>query len=128
MRHIPTRQLTLALSVTAAMVLAATVVLWGSEYKCSLYHGHPAQHARVAVAKLRSEKERPMAMRSTRRIQAPLPQAVFFALGGVLLSGLSRTPHADFDRPALTAPIELAGRRIPCLIHFSFRPPPALGA
>src|ERR1700739_1980559 len=58
MKRIHSKQLTLALSMTGAMLLAAAVLVWGSEYKCSLYHKHPEKHARIPVAKLLSERER----------------------------------------------------------------------
>lgn len=124
LKRIHLKQLNLALSVIATIGLAAAVFLWGSEYKCSLYHKHPERHARIATAKLLSEQERPMAAEKTLSLRAPLPQAVFFALG-VLLFGLFRITPMGRDQVLLGVRDESAADRTCCLIHFSFRPPPS---
>lgn len=124
MKRIHRKQLTLALPMLGAMVLAAAVFVWGSQYKCSLYHRHPEKHARIPVAKLLSERERPVAAQETASTHAPLLQAVFPAFG-LLLSALFRTVRPGFDRVVLAIQSDIWPRRTPSLIHFSFRPPPA---
>lgn len=119
------KQLMLALSVTAAAaLLGITVFLWGTAYKCSLYPGHPKNHARVAVAKLLSERERPVGANQVNLVQAPLSRAVFFALG-LALFGVNE----GFAQPWIAAPLRrrtMRSRRACCVSHFSFRPPPSL--
>lgn len=126
MNRILTKQLTLALMALAVACLASAVFLWGTGYKCSLYHKHPERHPRIAIAKLLSERERPAADAAV-SVRAPLPPALFFALG-VLLAGLFRVARPGF---AWVLPIvrnDTATDRISCLTHFSFRPPPAMTA
>jgi hypothetical protein len=128
MRRIHTSQLALAFSVAAATLLAATVVLWGSEYKCSLYHQHPPQHARIATAKLLSENERPEKTHITSRTPTLPTQAMFFPVAGPLFFSSLRRRRMGFDRMAVALENESQARRVPCLIHFAFRPPPPLSA
>ncbi|MGA8111006.1 MAG: hypothetical protein WBD46_08725 [Acidobacteriaceae bacterium] len=125
MKRVHTKQLALALSVMATAVLAMTVFVWGSEYKCSLYHKHPERHPRIAVAKLLSERERPAAAETVASARAPLSQAVFIALG-VLLFGPLRGTRPGLDRVFLVVRNETAAGKTALLIHFSSRPPPAM--
>jgi len=74
------KELALAISMAAMAVLAAAVLLWGVEYKCSLYRLHPEQQRRVAVAKLLSEKERPLANPTESLLSAPLSLVAWSAL------------------------------------------------
>ena len=125
MKRIRAQQLTLTLSVIATVVLAAAVFVWGSEYKCSLYHRHPEEHTRVPIAKLLSERERPAAENPAASLHAPLPQATFLALGIALLA-LFHTVRPGFERIVPAAQNITRIRRPRCLIHFFFRPPPAM--
>jgi hypothetical protein len=127
MKRIQAKQLTLALSVITSAVLAAAVFAWGSEYKCSLYHKHPEKHPRIAVAKLLSEQERPMAARAGSWLRAPLQQVVFFA-PGVLVFEVFSKDRPGFERRIPPVQSDTAAHRTPCLTHFSFRPPPSIAA
>lgn len=125
---------TLAAQLTApafAALVALTVFLWGSAYKCSLYHRHPEKHARVATAKLLSERERPVAPGIT--AQGQPPQALNPALGVPPFGHCSAAPPVHhWMAPAVPIAAlpgtqrEVSARGKPYLIHFSFRPPPAL--
>lgn len=124
MKRIYPKRLMLALSMMA-VVLAAAVFLWGAEYKCSLYHGQRQKHPRIAIAKLLSERERPAALDRS-RLRAPVPEATYFALGFPLFGPPRRAGFERIDRGAWR---EAAGAgRIRCMVHFFFRPPPALAA
>lgn len=127
MKRIHIKQLTLALSIMGVMALAASILVWGSEYKCSLYHRHPEKHTRIPVAKLLSERERPVAAEAMEVVRASLLQAASFAVG-VLLFGLFCVAQPGFDWPPLVVRNDPAADRARCLIHFSFRPPPAMAA
>lgn len=107
----------------ATALLASAVFLWGAEYKCSLYHAHPQKHARVPMARLLSEKERPVAARDAGRVRAPLTLAAFFSLGVLLLAALRCRRAAVDSTPLRQARIPDRVRAC-CLNHFSFRPPP----
>lgn len=108
-----------------AMVLAAAVLVWGSEYKCSLYYKHPEKHPPVAVAKLLSERERPMTSEAAALECAPQPQTICLALGAPL-SGYFSVAWTRWDRVLPPVPSEVSARGTPYLTHFSFRPPPAM--
>lgn len=126
MKRLHTNQLTLALALTAAAVLAATVLLWGTEYKCSLYHRHPEKHTPVAMAKLLSERERPQATNQATLVSAPLSQTVFFALGLLLCEFFRKQRSAE---RWIAAPLRCwadSPRLRCCVNHFFFRPPPSL--
>ena len=123
MRPTHTRQLTLFLSLMATALLAAAVFLWGAEYKCSLYHAHPPKHTPVPMAKLLSEKERPVATGGAGLVRAPLTLAAFFSLS-LLLPVALRFRRAGVDSTPLRWPRITNRLRPHCLNHFSFRPPP----
>lgn len=126
MNRFLTKQMTLALMALAIACLASAVFLWGTGYKCSLYHKHPERHPRIAIAKLLSERERPSAD-GVISMYAPLPPAVFFAVG-ILLTGFYRMARPGFNWVLQVVRNETTTDRISCLIHFSFRPPPAMTA
>ena len=125
MKRIPAQKLTLTLSVIATVMLAAAVLVWGSEYKCSLYHRHPEKHTRVPIAKLLSERERPAAENPASSLCAPLLQVAFLALGIPLLA-LFGTVRPGFERIISAAQNIARISRPRCLIHFFFRPPPVM--
>lgn len=112
----------LTLSVIITVLLAAAVFVWGSEYKCSLYYGHSESRSPIPVAKLLSERERAAPAAS---VDVRLDQAGFFALA-VLLFGFFRGIRAGFNRVPVPVPNHPSVDRSCCLIHFSFRPPPAM--
>jgi hypothetical protein len=124
MNRILTKRLTLALMALAVACLASAVFLWGTEYKCSLYHKHPDRHPRITMAKLLSERERP-AGGAVPSVRASLPQTVFVALA-MLVPGLFGRTRVGFDPILLPAPGVPAIDRSRFLIHFSFRPPPPM--
>jgi hypothetical protein len=126
MKRTHAKQLTMALSLIAPFVLAAAVFLWGSEYKCSLYHRHPDKGSRIAIAKLLSERERRMPA-AVAVVHAPLSDTAFFALG-LALDGLSRRAQLRFEQALPTIRKEDSAGSKPCLIHFPFRPPPPAAA
>ncbi|MGB6132664.1 MAG: hypothetical protein WBG54_12860 [Acidobacteriaceae bacterium] len=123
MHRVRTRQHALVLTTTIAATMAATVLFWGTAYKCSLYHEHPRKHAAVAVAKLLSEWERPDAIQTTAPAQLPVSPAVFPALW-LLLPAQLRDHHAAFRASPAPSSRNCRGPRLSALPHFSFRPPP----
>ena len=125
MEQLPTPKLTLPFSITAIAVLAAAVFLWGVEFKCSLYHRHPEKHPPVAVAKLLSEKERPLRNCADNLLRAPLALVVSLAFS-LLLTAWHRNQRIRLRAAALMSPALFVGLRVSCLIHFCFRPPPSL--
>lgn len=107
------------------LALAATVFLWGAQYKCSLYHAHPNRHPKIAMAKLLSERERPEANHGVKTLPTRLALVVLFA------HGQSETVPIQNRRTGLrTTPLSPPGTdsalRISFQTHFSFRPPPRL--
>ena len=123
MNRVLTRKLALAISMAAMAVLAAAVLLWGVEYKCSLYRLHPEQQRRVAVAKLLSEKERPLANPTESLLSAPLSLVAWSALW-LFLTAQGRIDRAGRWSAPLASPRLFVGFRVSCLSYFSFRPPP----
>jgi len=123
MNRVLTRKLALAISMAAMAVLAAAVLLWVWSNKCSLYRLHPEQQRRVAVAKLLSEKERPLANPTESLLSAPLSLVAWSALWLFLTAqgriGPRRTLVSDTGLPT-------AVRRFPCFLsELLFLPAPA---
>ncbi len=120
MKRAQTRQLTLILMVMATGLLAAAVLLWGTEYKLSLYHHR--KPVKVPYAKLLSEKERPAGVDVlSARIAVP---AAVVALG--LLGASAIWWRRDSPEGAAMREQRPSHRyRVSCLSHFFFRPPPA---
>lgn len=124
MEQLTTRKLALPLSIAVTTVLAAAVFLWRVEFKCSLYHRHPQKHPRIAAAKLLSEKERPLGNPLDNLLRAPLAPVASVAFL-LLLTHWRRDRRIRFRAASLTPPPLSIGRRVACVIHFCFRPPPA---
>jgi hypothetical protein len=123
MKRFDAKQRVMALSVLATAALGLLVFCWGIAYKCSLYHKHAPEHTRIAVAKLLSEKERPVAEGGGRRMQAPLTQRVLL-VQGVPLPEYFQKRRGGFDAILPALPCGGATVGIHCLIHFASRPPP----
>src|SRR5579875_637087 len=60
----------------AVLVLAVSVINWGTEYKASLYPRSSQSHLRVATAKLLSETERAASARLARAPFRAAPQFI----------------------------------------------------
>jgi hypothetical protein len=125
MNRILTKRLTLALMTLAVACLASAVFLWGTEYKVSLYPHHLKSQPAVPVAKFLSERERPVVGAEA------VPQADVLALPAFFSLALLTVVFLQPKRRPFPA-VLLLGRGIrsihrpPCLIHFSFRPPPGM--
>ncbi len=111
----------------AVVCLASAVFLWGTEYKCSLYHKHLKKHPRIAAAKLLSEQERRVTVHSAASARFPLSEAVRFAPGMLRTTHLCRK-QAGMDPIPLPRSHEPATNRRAFLIHSSVRPPPRTAA
>lgn len=123
MHRVRTRQHALVQTAMVTAAVAAAVLFWGTAYKCSLYRKHPEKHARVAVAKLLSEWERPDTIQTTAPAQLPVSPAVFPALW-LLLPAQLPDRHAAFRASPAPSSRNCRGPRLSALPHFSFRPPP----
>jgi hypothetical protein len=125
MKRFHLRRLTLAIYATVAAALAATVFLWGLEYKCSLYPlpSHVLQS--VPVAKLLSERERPVKVQATHLARAPLAMAATFVLW-LLFADWFRNRCAGLRPEPLPLQPTCAGLRFCSLARFLPRPPPVL--
>lgn len=104
----------------AAALVAAAVLFWGTAYKCSLCHLHPERHARVAVAKLLSEAERPSAIEAAAALKTAASIAAFQADSQAPIA----PPPAPRPRFESSPPLPAAGLTLSSLPHFFFRPPP----
>jgi hypothetical protein len=124
MNRILTKRVTLALVTAAVACLALAVLLWGTEYKVSLYPHHYRPQRAVPVAKLLSERERPTVDVAVVQCIDALALPTFLSLGLLLTFAVA----PDDRDPSPSEPLAPVGtesiHRIGCLIHFSFRPPP----
>jgi hypothetical protein len=119
-------KLAVAIPAAAAMMLAAAVFLWGLEYKCSLYPAPSRLPHSVPVAKLLSERERPVkvqAVRITRPLLAITPAFLWWFCVVRL-----RIRHARLHAEPLRLPRLAGALQISALTHFSFRPPPSIAS
>lgn len=100
-------------------VLSISLFSWGLGYKLSLYHSGQC-HPKMTAAKLLSQRERPLAAQSFRRVRANSPD-----------TALDLTPYPSFRRSQLI-PVPRAERSSPQLladqehftVHTSRKPPP----
>lgn len=113
--------MTLVVTATGCIVLAAAVFLWGLEYKVSLYPGHEAK--RIPIAKLLSERERPASVPSG-AMAGPSAALVLLTLAWFLAVAIPDRPRISRAATALTAAGGFARRAASCFVYFSFRPPP----
>lgn len=122
MKQAHTSRLTLLLMVTAAGILAAALLLWGTEYKVSLYRSPSKAPASMPRAKLLSEKERAVAAeRLQARMLPPLACLTVWFTASAAQSGMPTRSRGPQPRRRT-----LQDRhRYCCLSRFSFRPPPA---
>ncbi len=123
MKRFQLRRLTLAIYAVVAAALAASVFLWGLEYKCSLYLLPSRALHSLPVAKLLSERERPVKVRAMQHVRAPLSVAATFLLW-LLLVARFRSRRAGLRSEPLPLQRICDGLRVCSLTHFSFRPPP----
>ncbi len=125
MKRFHLRRLTLAIYATVAAALAATVFLWGLEYKCSLYPLPSRVLHSVPVAKLLSERERPVKVQATQLARAPVAMAATFVLWLWFAEWL-RNRRAGLRPEPLPPQPKCDGPRICSLARFLSRPPPVL--
>lgn len=120
MRRISATQQTLTWMVTAVTLLAVAVLLWGTAYKCSLYHRHPDEHVRIARVKLIVDEESP----AVKRVAAPLRSRTA-PFSFIVVALLLRLPdrHAR-SRPTLPSSTMGSASLLFCLSRFFLRPPP----
>lgn len=122
----PRRRLALALMALLAGWLSASVFLWGTQYKTSLYPEHRSSWDQVPFAKLLSERERPSEAHFTSA--DTLLKASGACLVGVFL--LSRAGHAarrGLKASKLSLPPLPSPRELPFLFILWSRPPPLRG-
>ncbi len=124
MKRFHSGKLALIFLAMAPVVLAAFVLLWGIQYKCSLYQVPSQTPHTVPMAKLLSERERPAANRTADQIRTRPSLAAFFAVW-LFKVGRIRRCHDGLRHRPLLSPRIFDGLRISSLPHFSFRPPPA---
>lgn len=122
MKRIHTQQATLLLIATTAAILAASVFLWGTEYKLSLYPQGRTARVAIPYAKLLSERERPAVVH--------VNLATFRSLAAPTLALILCAPAIRDSRKAFTfaAPALFGDPAVSHLFRFPplwFRPPPA---
>lgn len=109
----------------AAGLLATSVLVWGTEYKVSLY---PAQQREsrepVPFAKLLSEKERPVASHGIDAYTAVRFAAAAVALL-LLFAPAIRDPRLIRETRLQRLRPRSDARQVSSLSYFWFRPPPA---
>ncbi|MGC2620761.1 MAG: hypothetical protein WA414_17070 [Acidobacteriaceae bacterium] len=106
---------------TSFILLAAAVFLWGLEYKVSLYPGHGS--SRVQVAKLLSERERPVTAAASITAQRSATPVLVWLAWMLAVANFSRLRMRRVATPPACP--GWAGCRVEfCCDYFSFRPPP----
>ena len=107
------------------LLLAFAVFSWGVQYKLSLYNPPAKTSARMAEAKLLSQKERVSVSNASESILAPAAQpilpVVFACLASAMLIALGLFPSA-YSQSNVRACAQLPKQ--PSQSFFFFRPPP----
>ena len=125
MKKLHLRKLALAACAALTTVLAASVFLWGVEYKCSLYPTPFRALHSVPVAKLLSERERPRQASTTPHSKPRLASATTYLLWLWLFAIVKpQRRRASLQCQPLPPQSPADGLRASCLTYFSFRPPP----